>query len=605
MRRLLVASSLLCALAGVAAAELEKEVPNLPPGKPAREDALARSPGRRLAFGSYESIQVNVDAVGNNIVGDAANEPSLAVNPLNPSNMVVGWRQFDTVTSDFRQAGWAYTLDAGRSWTFPGVLTPGTFRSDPSLDVSSTGVFYYQSLKGDLRLDVFRSTDGGVSWSAGVPAFGGDKNWLAVDRTGTASDGLLYGIWQRFGGACCGTSVFSRSTTGATSWQNPVPVAFSPTFGTLTVGPSAEVYATGIDGTFGQDVDHYVVAKSTNAGNPAVTPTFTGAQVNLGGSMDVGNGPNPVGLLGQPNVIVNRATPRRGEVYVLGSTTTGGTDPLDVHVIRSSNGGTTWSAPLRVNDDGADDWQWLAAASVAGNGRIDAIWNDTRGSGLPNVAQLFYAYSWDGGATWSQNVAVSPAFDTSLGYPQQAKMGDYIGLVSGDTGADAAYTATFNGEQDVYYVRLFPDCNGNGVSDVTDLALHPDDCNGNHVPDGCETAPVCLGAGAIAETGADALTVVKSGTSVLVRWGVSCQAQDADYALYEGTLGNFAGATPRFCSTGGSRAKLFAPAAGNTFYLAVPTHAEREGSYGTLKGGGERPPPASACQAQDVRACSP
>ncbi len=31
---------------------------------------------------------------------------------------------------------------------------------------------------------MFKSIDGGVSWDEGVFAFGGDKVWLAVDRTG-------------------------------------------------------------------------------------------------------------------------------------------------------------------------------------------------------------------------------------------------------------------------------------------------------------------------------------------------------------------------------------------------------------------------------------
>ncbi|HEX5044347.1 MAG TPA: sialidase family protein [Candidatus Polarisedimenticolaceae bacterium] len=602
---LLLAGSLWAPALATEPRELEHEVPNLPPGKPAHEDAFARSPGRTIALGSYASVQVNVDADGNNIVGDAANEPSLAVNPTNRANIVVGWRQFDTMTSDFRQAGWAYSFDAGRSWSFPGVLTPGVFRSDPVLDVSSGGTFYYQSLRGDLSVWMFWSTNGGVSWAGPVPSFGGDKNWLAVDRTGNASNGTLYGIWQRFGGACCGANVFTRSTTGGGSWETPVPVALSPTFGTITVGPSGEVYATGIDGTVGQDVNHFVVSKSTNAGNPLLTPTFTGGQVNLGGSMLVGTGPNPAGLLGQPNVGVNATPgPRLGEVYVLGSVASGGADPIDVRAIRSASGGTSWSAPVRVNDDPDGNWQWMAASSVAPNGRIDAIWNDTRGSGLAHIAQLFYAYSWDGGATWSPNVAVSPAFDTSVGYPQQAKMGDYNHIVSDATGADAVYTATFNGEQDVYHVRLFPDCNGNGVSDVTDLQGGAVDCNVNHVPDECESAPVCLTAGAVPETGAGRLTVLKIGGDLRLGWGASCQADDTDYAVYEGTLGSFASHAPRFCSTGGSTFKLFTPGPGNRYFLVVPTQTEREGSYGR-ESSGERPPSAIACLPQATGACSP
>src|SRR5215510_8289190 len=80
-----------------------------------------------------ESYQVNVGANGKNIAGDAANEPSLCIDPANPNRIAIGWRQFDHVTNDFRQAGWAYSTNAGISWKFPGVLEPGTFRSDPVL----------------------------------------------------------------------------------------------------------------------------------------------------------------------------------------------------------------------------------------------------------------------------------------------------------------------------------------------------------------------------------------------------------------------------------------------------------------------------------------
>ena len=58
-------------------------------------------------------MQVNVNAFGNNIAGDAANEPSIAVDPTDPLRIAIGWRQFDNVASDFRQAGWAFTADGG------------------------------------------------------------------------------------------------------------------------------------------------------------------------------------------------------------------------------------------------------------------------------------------------------------------------------------------------------------------------------------------------------------------------------------------------------------------------------------------------------------
>jgi hypothetical protein len=67
---------------------------------------LETSPRMISQYGLFVSYQVNVDANGNNIVGDAANEPAIAVDPTDGNRMTVGWRQFNTVSSNCRQAGW-------------------------------------------------------------------------------------------------------------------------------------------------------------------------------------------------------------------------------------------------------------------------------------------------------------------------------------------------------------------------------------------------------------------------------------------------------------------------------------------------------------------
>src|SRR3954447_23258746 len=58
---------------------------------------LETSPRMVSPYGVFTSYQVNVDASGNNIVGDAANECSISVDPTNTSKMTIGWRQFDSV----------------------------------------------------------------------------------------------------------------------------------------------------------------------------------------------------------------------------------------------------------------------------------------------------------------------------------------------------------------------------------------------------------------------------------------------------------------------------------------------------------------------------
>ena len=409
------------------------------------------SPGRRIDFRGRVSVQVNVDEMGNNMVGDAANEPSITVDPTNPQRMAVGWRQFDTIASNFRQAGYAYTTDGGQSWTFPGVIEPGVFRSDPVLDFDADGKFYYNSLTGDLSCDVFRSADAGTSWDSGVESFGGDKQWMSIDRTSGVGRGNIYQVWYN-GAGCCFPNSFTRSTDGGASFESPIEIGDGVRRGTTSVGPDGAVYVVGHLPT---DLSSYVVAKSTTLADPQEPAAFDSVTpVNLGGPIARAVGPNPGGMLGQIWIVADPLDADR--VYILASIDPPGTDPLDIHFGRSVDGGATWSAPIRLNDDPTDNdaWQWFGTLSIAPNGRLDAVWNDTRDDPKGFDSVLYYASSADGGLTWSAGEPLTPAWDPLLGFPQQNKIGDYYDMVSHNDAAHLIYAATFNGEQDVYYLRI-------------------------------------------------------------------------------------------------------------------------------------------------------
>ncbi len=393
-------------------------------------------------------VQVNVNSLGQNILGDAANEPSIAVDPNNPNRMAIGWRQFDTTASNFRTAGVAYSDNGGQTWT-AGVLVPGQFRSDPVLRADADGNFYYSSLNGNLSIDVFKSANGGASWGTPVPAFGGDKQWIAIDKTNGPGRGNIYQHWNVQFTTVSGTS-FTRSTNGGASFDSPTPGPAAPSkWGQLAVGPNGTLYSGGatLDGS------SHVFAKSTNAQFAAQTPTFTVRAVNLGGTSSASvPGINPVGLLGQTNI---QAAPN-GNLYMLQSVDPPGADPGDVMFIRSTDDGNTWSTPIRVNNNpaGEPSTQWFGTMSVAPNGRIDAIWNDAIFTTHNQFSVLKYAYSLDDGLTWLGNIALTPQFNQTLGYPNQQKIGDYYDMVSDDTGASVAFSATFTGGQDVYYMRI-------------------------------------------------------------------------------------------------------------------------------------------------------
>ncbi|MDO8631704.1 MAG: right-handed parallel beta-helix repeat-containing protein [Phycisphaerales bacterium] len=468
------------------------ELPVLPPTRSIGGSA-AVSTAQRWTRGAFTSIQVNVDANGNNIRGDAANEPTIAVDPTDRSRIAIAWRQFDTIASNFRQAGVGYSHDGGDTWTAR-TLDPGHFRSDPVLAADSAGNFYFSSLSSVTSADLFRSYDGGVTWLGPVSAFGGDKQWMIVDRTMSPGAGNIYQTWNAQS-SCCGNTDFTRSIDGGLTFQSPQSIpAPKIKWGTLDVGPDGTLYIAGSD--LGQNT--HLFTKSQNAKFRGQTPNFSPiSTINLGGFTNSGGPPNPGGLLGQVWIAVDRSNgPTRGNIYVLGSVNPPGPDPLDVMLIRSTDGGQSWSAPIRINDDPTDilAYQWFGTMSVAPNGRIDVIWNDTRNDPFVGFSEVYHSSSIDGGTTWSANVPISVPFNHSLGYPNQYKIGDYYHMVSDISGASLAYAATFNGGQDVYYLRIPGDCNLNGIEDAIEIGNGSvSDCTGNGLPDECE--PDCNGNG--------------------------------------------------------------------------------------------------------------
>jgi hypothetical protein len=407
------------------------------------------SPATIISAPFGTSFQVNVSG-GQNMVGDAANEASMCIDPDNPSHIAIAWRQFDSTNSDFRQAGYAFSTNGGIGWTYGGTLQTNIFRSDPVLASDAEGRFYYLSLNNPntYTCDIWRSTNGGARWSLVAPAQGGDKSWMTIDTTPSSGHGTIYQSWQRV--SPTGNRDFTFSADGGLTWTNPFAIPQLPYFGTLDVGPNGEVYH------FAQDGARFWINRSTNAPNHAVPFAFDlTVPVDLGGSLVFGGGPNGVGLLGQAQVAVDRSTnSTRGNIYALCSTV-GTTNQCDVMFSRSTNRGATWSAPVRINTDpGTNAFHWFGTIAVAPNGRIDVCWYDTRGSTNINVSQLYYSYSMDGGITWSPNRAVSPQFDTSVGYPQQNKIGDYITVIALNDATCVAYSATFNGEEDIYFLRM-------------------------------------------------------------------------------------------------------------------------------------------------------
>jgi len=136
-----------------------------PPAPPRK---METSPRMISQFGVFTSYQVNVDASGQNIVGDAANECVISVDPTNGNKMTVVWRQFNDVTSNFRQGGWGYSTDAGITWTSQGFWKITFFAATRCQSQMRQGIFSI-SVSSRMYNSHFSATTCGARRTAGNP----------------------------------------------------------------------------------------------------------------------------------------------------------------------------------------------------------------------------------------------------------------------------------------------------------------------------------------------------------------------------------------------------------------------------------------------------
>ena len=142
---------------------------------------------------------------------------------------------------------------------------------------------------------------------------------------------------------------------------------------------------------------------------------------------------------------------------------------------------------MKINDDGAGNWNWFGTMSVAPNGRIDVVWYDSRNAVARQYdSELFYSFSTDGGVTWSPNEQLSGSFDPHLGWPQQNKLGDYIDMTSDLVGANLTWAATFT---EIPWPSL-PDGIEDRLADVWEPLIAVADAAGGTWPERARVAAV-------------------------------------------------------------------------------------------------------------------
>ena len=147
----------------------------------------------------------------------------------------------------------------------------------------------------------------------------GDRRRQAVvhdDNTNGTGHGFQYQCWSTAGNNYGGRQ-FSRSVDGGFTWMSPIFLPNSPAWGTPDVDANGNLFIGGVNFMSGQGLS----LRSTNAKNPAVTPSFDlRVPVNLGGQSLPANPLIPRAWQAKLLVAADRSgSPTNNNVYLLAS----------------------------------------------------------------------------------------------------------------------------------------------------------------------------------------------------------------------------------------------------------------------------------------------
>ncbi len=366
-------------------------------------------------------------SVNTNIVGGVVfdGEPYLAVNPINQNNMVVAWMS-EVIADKVVGIRTKRTTDGGASWTDQNILPHfGTLwhSADVSMAFTNTGTLYicyidYRQSPDSGGIYVARSTDGGASWGAPVKSFSIndvpekrpiDRPWLVVDRSPSSSQGTLYITTKPAPWVLPpNRPYFKRSTDSGQTWSAIVALDGDPyPVGNLIPAPMASPTVTS-DGKFAVVYPSYQVGKPVRyvfAGSGDLGNTFSRSIVIEANSHPIqGDTLSKLGyhLVADPNDSKRLA-------FIAPTDLSG---DWDVMLITSADGGNTWGAPVRVNDDQLQNgvWQDLVWCNYDQKGNLVAAWRDRRngaGNGYSSAADIYFAISKDNGKTVGKNIRLS------------------------------------------------------------------------------------------------------------------------------------------------------------------------------------------------------
>jgi hypothetical protein len=430
------------------------------------------------------------------------NETTIAVNPTDPNNVIGGSHRYlltsTGATLNIHVIAVAYvTKNGGSTWTtVQPPLGSWEFTGDPVLAFDADGRAYYFNIAdhegqgGSFTgpsVIAQRSDDGGSTWTQpatvarGVGAIANgptavivfnDKEWGTADANASSPlKNNVYVTWTRFlflqQSYIESPIFFSRSTDGGLTWSEGKEISGSSAalctkqidpsggatrcdenqFSQPVVGPDGTIYVTFLNDQNPSSTgfrDQVLLVKSTDGGNTWSAPVAVSPIIHDGAN------DYPLNTDGRQRISgcayrVNAAGALAlgpGRLYYVYTENNGSatTTQTDIMVVTSTNGGTTWSAPVAVNSSTKDQVYPWAAVDTGGKLRVGYVDHDRTG---PADQTCVYGYSLSTATAAGATTFTRQTLETGLSIASNSRwfskntrfIGDYTNVAVGPDGS--------------------------------------------------------------------------------------------------------------------------------------------------------------------------
>ncbi len=354
-------------------------------------------------------VSVTTLSAQKNICIDSTSSPeevSLALCPSSLNKIAAGANIINFYNS----------ADTGRTWHHGFMKSPYGVYGDPTLICDTAGDFYFIHLSSPRdgswldRMVCQKSTDGGITWNGGGfaglnPKKNQDKPGAVVDFTHSPYRNHIYLSWTQFDKYASRRPTdsshifFAQSVDTGHSWTEPIRLdnkggdcldGDNTDEGAVPcVGINGEVYVAwaGPNGiVFKKSLDG---GKTWTAQEKKIAPVIGGWDYDISG-IDRCNG--------LPMIVCDISnSPYRGTLYLSWSDQRNGSDNTNIWFVKSSDGGDTWSKPMRINNDDSHRQHfmtWLTIDPVTGY--LYSLFYDRREHG-GDTTDVCLAVSKDGG----------------------------------------------------------------------------------------------------------------------------------------------------------------------------------------------------------------